>query len=451
MVNLEIGKKSQCYLNSKRYLLDCGGRANGRSFRGSAIISTKLVKDKYFRCGIMRYILGDVRKSIYQEVIDRLEMFGLLDKVRIANLDIDYNKNSIKGLGFKTSSGQQKAKMKSLAGFNYIVIEEANETDYESFVQLDDSLRKIGVDIKIVLLFNMPPKNFWINKRFFDLELVATPLSTNKFYKPILKSEWQDKADLIWGDYTGNLDNLAPSTIENFESYGNPNSANFNPDYYYNQILGYIPEVKQGLIYNYTTAQEFPSDIDFVYGLDFGYNDPTALIKTGVKDNLKPKKDLYWEEKIYKSELDCNQIINELEACGVQKNTLRKAGDLIIADSSRPELIAQINQAGYNIIACQKGAGSILAGIQEVQKYNLIIVGKSTNLKYEIDNLSWKITKGQVGDVPEGGLDHGADAGRYSVQFWSRINAPPLADKPITPALPIDAFFHNNQEYNSIF
>jgi phage terminase large subunit len=393
----------------------------------------------------MRYILGDVRKSIYQEVIDRLEMFNLIDKVRIANLDIDYNKNSIKGLGFKTSSGQQKAKMKSLAGFNYIVIEEANETDYDSFVQLDDSLRKIGVDIKIVLLFNMPPKNFWINKRWFDLELVDTPLSTNKFYKPVLKSEWRDKADLIWGDYTSNIDNLAPSTIENFESYGNPKSANFNPDYYYNQILGYIPEVKQGLIFNYTIVDEFPKNVQSVYGQDFGFNDPNALVELAIVDEGQPKKSLYILEKLYKTELDGNQLIQEYEVLEIEKKK-RMAGDC-----ARPELIAQIKKAGYEIESSEKGAGSVLAGILEMQKYNIKIVKGSNNLIYEFDNYSWRISQGQIQDEPIDAFNHGIDATRYGIKLLIKEQPPPLYQQVVTPTPRLDSVYYNENEHNSIY
>jgi len=53
-----------------RYVILMGGRGAGRSTVASQYANAKLVAPEYFRCAIMRYVLGDIRNSIYREIIN---------------------------------------------------------------------------------------------------------------------------------------------------------------------------------------------------------------------------------------------------------------------------------------------------------------------------------------------------------------------------------------------
>ena len=159
------------FTKKPRYFILMGGRGAGRSTVASQYANSKLIAPEYFRCAIMRYILGDIRNSIYREITDRADENGILDKLDIneSTMSIGYGSNSINAVGFKKSSGDQKSKLKSLANYNCVIIEEADEIPEEDFMQLDDSLRTIKGDITVILLLNPPAKTHWIIQRWFDL------------------------------------------------------------------------------------------------------------------------------------------------------------------------------------------------------------------------------------------------------------------------------------------
>jgi len=85
-----------------------------------------------------------------------------------------------------------------------------------------------------------------------------------------------------------------------------------------------------------------------------------------------------------------------------------------MADSAEPKSIDEIRIYGVNIMATEKGAGSVLQGIQYVQNQRISVTRKSTNLVNEYHNYIWKKDKdGKITNIPEGGYDHIIDAIRY--------------------------------------
>ena len=153
-----------------RYFILMGGRGRGGSTVASQYANAKLLAPEYFRCAIMRYILGDIRNSIYREIIDRADENGITDQLHVTDnqMIIEHGANSINAVGFRKSSGDQKSKLKSLASYNCVIIEEADEIPEEDFMQLDDSLRTVKGDIQIILILNTPAKNHWIIKLWLD-------------------------------------------------------------------------------------------------------------------------------------------------------------------------------------------------------------------------------------------------------------------------------------------
>lgn len=169
-----------------------------------------------------------------------------------------------------------------------------------------------------------------------------------------------------------------------------------------------------GLVYpKYKTisAEEFENakGVD-AYGLDFGYNEPTALIYCKLD---KINKKLYICEKLYKSGLTSQGIAQELNKLNISKGTK------IIADSARPEIIQDLRNY-YNIQPTPKGANSIYYGILKILEYELLIVRSSTNLINEISYYRFKEDKnGQATNEPIQEHDHLLDALRYAVRYLS--------------------------------
>lgn len=389
------------FLDNSRYKILMGGRGGGRSTVASQYAIARLLDKDYFRCAIMRYILGDIRNSIYREIIDRIEENQLDLKINDSLMKIESGANSINAVGFKKSSGDQKSKLKSLASYNTVIIEEADEVLEEDFMQLDDSLRTVKGDLSIILLLNPPARNHWIVNRWLDLE----ESEQKGFYEYKLKASAED-AILVNTNYKDNLANISPQSVKQYEKY-----KETKPDHYWNMVVGLIPEVVKGKIYNdWKILDEVPHEARLVrYGLDFGYsNDPTALIAVYYYNG-----GYILDEVMYQKGLSNKQIADTI---------LINKPALVIADSAEPKSIDEIRLYGVNIMSSEKGQGSVNQGIQYVQDQQISITRRSKNLLKEYENYAWKVDKdGEVLNVPAPGWDHGCDALRYAIQSLQAV------------------------------
>lgn len=386
------------FTEKPRYFILMGGRGAGRSTVASQFATSKLTSDQYFRCAIMRYVLGDIRNSIYKEIIDRTEEQNIKDSLKVNDsvMSVSYGRNSINAVGFKKSSHDQKSKLKSLANYNCVIIEEADEIPEEDFMQLDDSLRTLKGNITIILLLNPPAKSHWIIKRWFDL----FPAEVKDFYIPELKPDTTDTI-FIRTDYTINKANIAPQSITNYERY-----KDTKPSHYYNMVKGYVPEVVRGRIYSgWEKIAAVPHEAQFVrMGLDFGYsNDPTAIV--GV---YQYNGGLIFDQIAYNA-----GMLNGRIAAVLQMQEMV----LTIADSQEPKSIDEI--ALYEGILIQpsvKGADSIRSGIDKVKEYKIWVTERSKKIWEEYENYAWFEDKdGNTQNIPKPGYDHAMDAIRYAV------------------------------------
>jgi len=386
------------FTENPRYFILMGGRGAGRSTVASQYANAKLVAPEYFRCAIMRYILGDIRNSIFREITDRAEENGVYDNYHISDMNIEYGKNSINAVGFKKSSGDQKSKLKSLASYNCVIIEEADEVPEEDFMQLDDSLRTIKGDITIILLLNPPAKDHWIIQRWFNLEESGVP----GYYIPKLKPEHTDTI-AIRADYHSNEKNLASASIKQYENY-----QYTKPAHYYNMIKGYVPETVQGLIYpNFKIIDELPDEARLKRrGLDYGYtNDPTAIVDVYEWNNA-----FIWDEVLYRRGASNKDIADVIK--------MQPEQVLVIPDSSEPKSNDELASYGISLVPAQKGQGSVNFGIQHCQEQTIFITKRSFNIIEEKNNYAWTVDKktGDTINTPVDMFNHAMDAGRYAME-----------------------------------
>lgn len=414
------------YLNEgkARYIILMGGRGAGRSTVASQYALTKLRAPEYFRCAIMRYVLGDIRNSIYREITDRADESGVLETLSINDsmMTIEFGANSLNAVGFKKSSSDQKSKLKSLANYNCVIIEEADEIPEEDFIQLDDSLRTLKGDITIILLLNPPPKSHWIVKRWFDLQ----KSNVKDFYIPELKKDAVDTL-FIHTSFEDNIKNISEQSIRNYRNY-----EIIKPSHYYNMIKGYVPEVVRGKIYaNWQEIENIPHEARLERrGLDFGYtNDPTAIV------------DIYYYNGGY--------ILDEIcfEKGMSNKRIADNIGLLVhtmtVADSAEPKSIDEIKSYGVNIQPAVKGAGSISQGIQYIKDQKISYTKRSFNIKKEYENYAWIEDKdGVTKNEPKPGYDHCMDAVRYAFTSFKPFVEPKYEEvmpesEPLYPSIGI--------------
>src|SRR3990167_8817623 len=218
----------ELWTTAKHYVLLMGGRGAGRSTVVSQYLLSKLIAPEYFRGAIMRFILSDIRNSSFQEIIDRAEDQQILDKLDVdyGLMTIQYGANSIHAHAFRKSSSDQKAKLKSLANYSEVWIEEADEVPEADFMQLDDSLRTTKAPIKVICTLNPPAKSHWIIRRWFEL----LPSGVANFYLPECK---HNDVLYIRTDWHDNALNIAETTKNQYEKY-----KETKPDHYWNMIKG---------------------------------------------------------------------------------------------------------------------------------------------------------------------------------------------------------------------
>lgn len=360
------------FITDRHYTILLGGRGAGRSTVASQYLLANLVAPEYFRCAIMRFVLSDIRNSSFKEIKDRAEETGILDKLDIneSQMTITYGANSISAHAFRKSSGDQSAKLKSLANYNQVWIEEADEVPEEDFMQLDDSLRTLKAKINVLFTLNPPPKTHWIIKRWFRLLQSEQP----KFYK----IECTNPDVLFIGtDYKCNAVNLDENTKKRYEEY-----RETKPDHYWAMIRGYVPETVVGRIYSeWKEIDEIPHEARLMCrGLDFGFHpDPAAIV------------DIYYynggyiaDEVCYQTRLDNEDLANIIKA----KKTTPTVGD-----SAEPKSIAEMHKYGVDVIGVEKREDSVRYGIKLVQGLRISYTKRSTNIKKEYENYAWKVLK----------------------------------------------------------
>jgi phage terminase large subunit len=387
------------FTTNKRYTILGGGRGAGRSTVASQYILAKLIAPEYFRCAIMRFILSDIRNSSFREICDRAEEQGILGTLDVneGQMTISYGANSINAHAFRKSSGDQKAKLKSLANYNQVWVEEADEVPEADFMQLDDSLRTVKSKINIMLTFNPPPKTHWINKRWFNL----LPSGVQNFYLPECKD---DDVLFIRTDWRDNDKNIDEGTKKRYEQY-----RQTKPEHYWNMIRGFVPETIKGKIYSdWQEIEELPHEAKLLgHALDFGFDpDPSAGLSIYYYNG-----GYILDEVVYQTQLDNEQLAN------VFKN--RKKAP-IVADSAEPKSIAEMNKFGVEVYPCVKGADSVRFGIKHVQSLRVSYTRRSVNIKAEYDNYAWKISKDgeDVGIEDPKCMNHLMSAARYGLSYF---------------------------------
>ena len=173
--------------------------------------------------------------------------------------------------------------------------------------------------------------------------------------------------------------------------------------------LGERGQTKSVIYDNWVLLDDFPENQvdEIIYGVDFGFNKPSSLIKIGVKD----EKNIFIEELLYERFLTNSDFIERLKTLILDKNKLIKA------DSAEPDRIEEIKRAGFYIEPARKGKNSVKDGIDTVKRKKLHIIKNSTNLIKEIRSYKWKEDKatGKILDEPVKFNDHAMDAIRYVV------------------------------------
>lgn len=402
-MSFEYGKPYLPLQNTKaRYIHLFGGRGRGGSFTATQYALQLITSKNYFRGYFMREVFNDIRDSLWRDFKDRVEENDDLNESDFAfndsQMTVTYipTGNTIIAKGFKKSQGNRTAKLKSLAGATHVFIEEAEENDEISFRQLDDSLRTTKAETKIIMVFNPPNKNHWIVKRWYKLEDSKVP--GYFMAKPLLTS---NNVLSIHSTYLDNLANLNDSFVYNLINY-----KSTDPDYYYTMVEGLITEGVKGRIFrNWQSIAAMPNQYPKEYGLDFGWNDPVALVETERHNNK-----LFVRQMIHQTGMTNRELSDRMKELGIKQSSV------ITADSAEPKSIEELKRLGWNVKPASKGPDSIMAGIKQIKNMEVYLTEDSREFWNEFETYAWKLNQHKEPvNEPIDTNNHLMDALRYAL------------------------------------
>ena len=384
--------------NEVRYYILLGGRGRGASTFISQYITGRLAGNEYTRCALMRANHSDIRISSYREIVDRIDEQNARKAFTITDNDmrITCGRNFAQAIGFRASSGENTAKLKSLANFNLVWIEEPEEVGEMEFMILDDSIRTVKGDIKVILTLNAPHKNHWVIQRFFDV----SPSEKEGYYNVKLKEGMN--AAHIGGTFEDNRQNLDEHTIDKYNNY-----KKTKPDYYWQVIRGLVPEVARGKIFSgWRQIDSIPFGAKLVaYGLDGGwYPDPTSLVAI----YSHPQEGYIVDELLFGTEID-----NETIAA-----TIRQTNKDILCNADLDERsVDAIKKLGVHIVRVEKAPDSVKYRIKLTARQKISVTSHSTNIWKSYENYAWQETKdGDPVGKPSHYLSDGVDSVSYGIQ-----------------------------------
>jgi phage terminase large subunit len=372
-----------------------GGAGSGKSrFVAQREIISSFERHKR-KTIVVRKVFNTLKDSCYAELKTVIYEWGLEDCFDVSKSPLGIV-NNVTGTEFLFKGFDDPEKIKSITGADRVWYEEATES--ESKDELDQlRLRLRGFDkVQITLSYNPINVYHYLNQEYHEKR---DPRHT------LHKSTYRDNPKMV-----------------NLEAYAEfiESSRLTNPAYYKVYGLGEWGQNTEGLVYpQYQIVPDMPPTQ--FYGVDFGFNDPTAVGEHAVADNFEStKKDLFTNELVYESHLTSSMLIQRLNDKGVNKRLP------MICDNARPEMIEDLRKAGFNAKPCNKYKGSILDGINRVKTFNIKIVAGSKNTIREVQNYSWLEKDGHFhDDEPKDAVNHAMDEIRYAsetqnIQPWSQ-------------------------------
>lgn len=368
--------------NPKRKKHLYGSAGSGKSWSiAQYLIIEKMFGEEDIRIIVTRKTGPALSKSAWLLVKDLLKKYDLPHDINKTDKVIYIGSNE---MFFTPLDDPQK--LKSFEKINYVWAEETTELYRDDYIQLGLRCRGDNPNGPNALFFSYNPVTKPYNK-YLQKITVNPPDNT-----AILHTTYHDNA-FNDQEYIDEIEDLQNQDETYWKIYGLGEWAVTKNLIYTNWDV--IPADKwDAFVRNITNVG---------YGLDFGFNEPTALIEMSLKEDHVFERELLYERKLTNS-----QLIEELVVLIPDRRRI------IVADSAQPERIEEIRLAGFNVWPCSKGPSSVKIGIDRAKRFNTHIHGDSSNLIDEKETYKWKEDfDGNPLDSPVDYHNHLVDAERY--------------------------------------
>jgi phage terminase large subunit len=328
----------------------------------------KLLNEDNKVLSVVRKTLPALKGSVLRDLKEILIMFDVFDSNKWHQSDgyFELGTNIIEWFSCDDETKLRGRKR------DYLFINEATEISYDEYIQL--VLRTADM---VVLDLNPSLWKSWI----YDLEgqedvkYTITTYKDNPFLPQIQVEEiekLQTRDPNLW-------------RIFGLGQKGVPTKMVFTHQQYYTDL----PEGAKLL----------------GYGIDWGYSDPSTLVKV-----YKLEDNIYCEELLYLRNITIPDFIYKIKDLNLNLT------DDFICDSANPQAIEELRRNGINAKPVKKN--SILHGIDLIKRSNFFVHTHSMNLQSELFSYIWKTDKnGNNLDEPVDTDNHIIDGIRYVLEM----------------------------------
>jgi phage terminase large subunit len=355
-------KNFEAIAGDKRFIINEGGSRSSKTYSLCQLMIIYCLQNNNKVVSVIRKTFPALRATVLRDFIEILKDIGIYKQEAHNKSEHIYTFANGSMIEFFSVDNEQKirGRKRDIAWLN-----EANELFFDDYTQIN-----MRTEDKLIFDYNPSDSVSWL----YELP--------------------KDESTLIKSTYRDNP--FLPESIKlQIEDLKRTDEA-----LYQIYALGEKATSKSNIYSNWLFVTHRPARfVKYVYGLDFGYNHPTALIRVYYCDN-----DIYIEPVIYESYLTTTMLIEKLGSLGIEQTVT------ILADYSRPEIIQEMNIAGYDV---QNANKVVKKGIDNLKTFGVICQDDKA-IKREYENYKWKKIGDFITDEPVKLFDDAMDAIRYA-------------------------------------
>ena len=359
-----IFEKNYAALNDQgiRFVINEGGSRSSKTYSLCQLVIIYCLQNNNKVVSIIRKTFPALRATVLRdfiEILKELNIYSVEDHNKSEHIYTFPNGSIVE---FFSVDDEQKirGRKRDIAWCN-----EANELYFDDFTQLN-----MRTESKLIFDYNPSESTSWL----YELPMEESIL---------IKSTYKDNPFLPQS-IRAQIEDLKRTDEALYQIYA----------------LGEKAISKSNIYSNWSFIPHRPARfVNYVYGLDFGYNHPTALMRVYWCDN-----DIYIEPVIYESYLTTTMLIEKLATLNIEQTVT------ILADYSRPEIIQEMNIAGYDV---QNANKVVKKGIDNLKTFGVFCQDDKA-IRREYENYKWKKIADFITDEPVKLFDDAMDAIRYA-------------------------------------
>ena len=355
-------KNYEAIFGDRRFIINEGGSRSSKTYSLCQLMIIYCLQNNNKVVSVIRKTFPALRATVLRDFIEILKDIGLYKQESHNKSEHIYTFANGSMIEFFSVDDEQKirGRKRDIAWCN-----EANELYFDDFTQLN-----MRTEDKLIFDYNPSDSASWLYELPKEESiLIKSTYRDNPFLPDSIKVQIEDLKrtdEALYQIYA-----LGEKAISKSNIYSNWNFVPYKPEKF----------------------------IKYVYGIDFGYNHPTALMRVYYCDN-----DIYIEPVIYESYLTTTMLIEKFATLGIEQTVT------ILADYSRPEIIKEMNIAGYDV---QNANKVVKKGIDNLKTFGVICQDDKA-IKREYENYKWKKIGDFITDEPVKLFDDAMDAIRYA-------------------------------------